>query len=204
MNNFSVGGPQTIFDWIALRAEFQSKLELLDLDSLSILYGLSKTIGYRDDDFVQIVEEYMSKSSDPIRMRFDLAYLLGSHFWDSYEVWGMGVQPGEPGYMGDMVDDFHDLLLAWVLEGLSHYSSESDVMDSAFFLVSRTGNYDTFLEEADVPLMETAANKEISIETSEGGRELVEIFRKFYRDHFGNDNGTDKKHPEDRDVNAEP
>jgi len=202
MNNFSVGSPQTIFDWVAIREEFRSKLELLELDSLSMLYGLSKTIGYRDDDFVHAVEEYLSKSPDPIRVRFDLAYLLGSHFWDSYEVWGMGVRPGDPGYMGDMVDDFHDLLLAWVLEGLIHYSSDPDVFDSAFFLVSRTGNYDTFLNEDDVPLMEAVANKEISIKTSRGGQELVEVFRHFYREHFGTDNDANNSDPVD--TEAEP
>jgi hypothetical protein len=201
MNNFSVGGPQTIFDWVALREEFGSKLDLLGLDSLSILYGLSKTIGYRDDDFVQVVEEYLVKSPDPIRVRFDLAYQLCSHFWDSYEVWGMGVRPGEPGYMGEMVDDFHDVLLAWVLDGLTSYSDESEVMDSAYFIVSRIGNYDTFLEEQDIALMEAAANKEISINTSKGGQELIEIVRNFYKDHFGEDNDADTKHPDSPEAN---
>lgn len=182
MNNFSVGGPQTIFDWVALRGEFGGKLDLLELDTLSILYGLSKTIGYRDDDFARLVEEYLSKSSDPIRMRFDLAYQLCSRFWDYYESWSVEVsQPDHPGYVGDMTDDFQDILLAWVLEGLISYSDKSEVMDSAFYIVSRIGNYDTFLEEKDIALLESAAKKEISIKTSEGGRKLIEYFREYFR-----------------------
>jgi len=203
MKDISVGGPQTIFDWAALREEFVSKLELLELDSMSILYGLSKSIGYRDDDFARAVEDFLSKSPDPIHIRFDLAYQLCSHFWDYYEIWRMDVrQPREPGYMGDMMDDFNDIVLAWLLDGLISYSDESDVMDSAYFIVSRIGNSDTFLGEQDIPLMEVAAKKEISIETSKGGQELVEIFRNFYRDHMNNDNDLDEKQNEVPDVNT--
>ena len=203
MKEISVGGPQTIFDWAALREEFISKLELLELDSMSILYGLSKTIGYRDDNFAQAVEEFLSKSPDPVHIRFDLAYQLCSHFWDYYEIWRMDVrQSGEPGYMGDMMDDFNDIVLAWVLDGLMSYSDESEVMDSAYFIVSRIGNSDTFFGEQDIALMEAAAKKEISIETSKGGQELVEIFRNFYRDHLTNDNGVDEEHPGTPDVNT--
>ena len=97
---------------------------------------------------------------------------------------------------------FNDTVLAWVLDGLMSYSDESEIMDGAYFIVSRIGNSDTFLGEQDIALMEAAAKKEISIETSKGGQELVEIFRNFYRDHFGNDNSADKNPPEDPDVNT--
>ncbi|HQX17106.1 MAG TPA: hypothetical protein PLA27_11835 [Anaerolineales bacterium] len=198
MNNFSTGQPRTIFDWAALRDEFRNKLELLQLETLSIMYGLSKTVGHQDDGFVNQVEEYLSKSKDPIRMRFDLAYCLGNTFWDYYEPWEFdNRQPEEPGYVGKMVDGFHDDLLAWVLGGLSAYSDDPEVMDSAFFLVSRIGNFDTFLNEEDIPLMESAAKKEISLETSPGGRGLVEIFRKFFAEQRGDNSGANRTQPED-------
>ncbi|MFN8388288.1 MAG: hypothetical protein U0V48_06385 [Anaerolineales bacterium] len=186
MDSFSVSGPDTIFDWIALRDEFRAKVHLLQLETLAIMYGLSKTVGHQDDDFANKVEEYLSKSKDPIRMRFDLAYCLGSTFYDYYEPWEFeNRQPEEPGYVGPMVEGFHDTLLAWVKDGLSAYSDDTDVMDSAFFLVSRTGNYDTFLNEEDIPLMESAAQKEISPETSPGGRALLGYFRKFFDEQAG-------------------
>jgi len=202
MTDFSVGGPQTIFDWAALREEFSSKLDLLNLDSLSILYGLSKTIGYRDDEFAQLVEEHLSKSPDPVRIRFDLAYQLCSHFWDYYEHWLVEVrQTDEPGYVGGMLDNFNNIVMSWIVDGLVAYSDESDVMDSAYFIISRIGNYDTFLEEKDIALMEAAAKKEISIETSKGGRELLEIIRNFYRDHSGEENEANDKTLDDPDAN---
>lgn len=198
MDSFSVSGPDTIFDWVALRGEFRAKVHLLQLETLAIMYGLSKTVGHQDDDFANKVEEYLSKSKDPIRMRFDLAYCLGNTFYDYYEPWEFeNRKPDEPGYVGPMVEGFHDTLLAWVTDGLSAYSDDTDVMDSAFFLVSRTGNYDTFLNEEDIPLMESAAGKEISFKTSPGGRELMETIRKHFAEHSG-DSET-KPSPEDDD-----
>jgi hypothetical protein len=176
MNTFSVGPPKTIFDWAALRDEFRGKLELLELETLSVLYGLSQTVGYQDDDFVREVKDYLSKSADPVRTRFDFAYHLGSYFWDTYELWGFeNIQPGEPGYAGDFVAGFHDQVMEWLLEGLSTYPDEQEVIDYAFYLVSRTGMGDTFIEERDKPLMEAAANKEISFKTSAGGRRIAQI-----------------------------
>ncbi|MBV6399964.1 MAG: hypothetical protein CNIPEHKO_00245 [Anaerolineales bacterium] len=186
MDSFSVSGPDTIFDWIALRDEFRTKLDLLELKPLTIMYGLSKTVGHQDDDFANRVEEYLSKSKDPIRMRFDLAYCLGSTFYDYYEPWEFeNRKPEEPGYVGPMVDGFHDALLAWVCGGLSAYSDDPEVIDSAFFLISRTGNYDTFLNEDDVPLIESAAQKEISLKTSPGAREIMQIFRDLFDKQSG-------------------
>jgi hypothetical protein len=203
MNTFPVGKPKTIFDWAALRDEFRGKLELLEMETLSVLYGLSKTDGYRDDDFAREVEEYLLRSADPIRTRYDFAYHLGSWFWDTYSTWGYQVftekpqgdrpyrvfrreyngtefysvdlLPGEPGYVGDFVEGFHDKVMDWLLEGLSVYSDDQEVIDYAFYLISRMGLGDTFLEEQDQALMEAAANKEISFKTSAGGRRIVEV-----------------------------
>ncbi len=205
MDSFSVSGPDTIFDWIALRNEFRTKLDLLELKPLTIMYGLSKTVGHQDDDFANRVEEYLSKSKDPIRMRFDLAYCLGSTFYDYYEPWEFeNRKPEEPGYVGPMVEGFHDNLLAWVLSGLSTYSDDTHVFDSAFFLVSRIGNYDTFLNEEDIPLMESAAQKEISMETSPGGREIMEIFRKYFAELRGENSGESRSPSEDGNFGAKP
>ena len=201
MNTFSVGKPQTIFDWAALRNEFRGKLELLDLETLSVLYGLSQTFGFQDDDFVREVKEYLSKSADPVRTRFDFAYHLASWFWEEYSGWGylvytekpandrpyrvfkreyngpefysVDLLPDEPGYAGDFVEGFHDQVMDWLLEGLSVYPDEQEVIDYAFYLISRMGMGDTFLEGPDRALMEAAANKEISFKTSAGGRRIV-------------------------------
>jgi len=181
MDMYPVGPAHTVFDWAALRDEFRTKLELLELKSIAVMYGLSRTEGYRDDDFARKVDDYLSKLPDPIRSRFDLAYLLGSDFWNTYDVWSMdSVQPGEPGYIGDLLDDLHDTVLAWLLEGLTAYSDIPEVMDSAYYLVSRVGNYDTFLEEEDIPLLEAAARKEISLENSEGGRKIIQLFSEIF------------------------
>jgi len=201
MNTYPVGPPKTIFDWAALRDEFCSKLELLDLDTLSILYGLSQTVGFQDDAFVREVKEYLSKSADPVRTCFDFAYHLASGFWDEYSSWGylvytekpandrpyrvfkreyngpefysVDLLPDEPGYAGDFVEGFHDQVMDWLLEGLSVYADEQEVIDYAFYLVSRIGMWDTFLKEPDKALMEAAAKKEISFKTSAGGRRMV-------------------------------
>ena len=183
MDNFSVGGPHSVFDWAAIRDEFREKLDLLDLESMAILYGLSRTYGYRDDDFARRVEDFLNRQSDPIRVRFEFAYQVGSSFWETYELWGMdNVQPGEPGYIGELLGMLHKAVLGWVLDGLSSYSDVPEVMDNAYFLVSRIGNYDTFLEEGDIPLMEAAAGKEISLNTSEGGRKLIEHLDNFFKE----------------------
>ena len=175
-NNFSVSGPRSIYDWAAIRDEFREKLDFLDLEPMAVLYGLSRTLGFKDDDFAKRVEDLLDISSDPIRARFDIAYQLGSEFWETYTEWGMDdVQPGEPGYIGELLDPLHDTVLEWLLEGLSVYSNDPEVMDQAFFLVSRIGNFDTFLIEEDVPLMEAAARKEISLKASEGGRKLIQF-----------------------------
>jgi len=201
MNTFPVGKPQTIFDWAALRDEFRGKLELLESETLSVLYGLSQTVGFQDDDFVRETKEYLSKSADPVRTCFDFAYHLASWFWDKYFMWGyliytekpadgrpyrafkreyngpefysVNLLPDEPGYAGDFVEGFHDQVMDWLLEGLSVYPDEQEVIDYAFYLISRMGMGDTFLEEADKDLMEAAANKEISFKTSAGGRRIV-------------------------------
>lgn len=201
MNTYPVGKPQTVFDWAALRDEFRSKLEVVDLETLSILYGLSQTVGFQDDDFVRGAKEYLSKSADPIRTRFDFAYHLASSFWEAYSGWGYLVYtekpaddrpyrvfkreyngpefysvellPDEPGYAGDFVAGFRDQVMYWLLEGLSVYPDEQEVIDYAFYLISRMGMGDTFLEESDKVLMEAAANKEISFKTSAGGRRIV-------------------------------
>jgi hypothetical protein len=201
MNTFSVGPPKTIFDWAAWRDEFRGKLELLDLETLSILYGLSQTVGFQDDDFVREVKEYLSRSADPVRTRFDFAYHLASGFWEEYVGWGylvytekpandrpyrifkreyngpefysVDLLPDEPGYAGDFVEGFHDQVMDWLLEGLSIYPDEQEVIDYAFYLVSRIGMWDTFLKEPDQALMEAAARKEISFKTSAGGRRMV-------------------------------
>lgn len=201
MNTFPVGKPQTIFDWAVLRDEFRGQLELLDLESLSILYGLSKITGYQDNDFAREVEDYLSKSADRVRTCFNFAYHLASSFWDTYSTWGymdfaekpandcpyrvvkheyqgpeyyrVDLLPDEPGYAGDFVDGFHDKVMDWLLEGLSVYADDQEVIDYAFYLISRMGMWDTFLEEQDQALMEAAAHKEISFKTSAGGRRMV-------------------------------
>jgi len=189
MNMYPVRPARTVFDWAALRDEFRTKLELLELDSMAIMYGLSKTVGYQDDDFAQRAEAFLSKLSDSIRARFDLAYLLGSSFWDTYDVWSMdNIQPNEPGYIGKLLDELHDTVLSWLQDGLSAYSDIPEVMDSAYYLVSRIGNYDTFLEEDDIPLLEAAAQKEISLKTSEGGRNLVQRILEMYNQMRTNNN----------------
>ena len=171
MNNFSVSVPRSVYDWVAIRDEFRGKLDLLELESIAILYGLSRTMGYRDDDFARRVEDYLTGYSDPIRVRFELAYQLGSEFWETYNEWQLN---SEPDHIGELLGVLHDTVLGWLLEGLSVYSNESEVMDQAYFLVSRIGNFDTFLAEDDIPLLETAARKEISLKTSEGGRKLIQ------------------------------
>ncbi len=198
MSTFHVGGPQTVFDWAALRDEFRGKLELLELETLSVLYGLSNTVGYQDDDFVREVKEYLSKSTDdPIRTRFDFAYSLGSHFWDTYEIWFLEhTQPDEPGYVGGFSEGFHDTVLGWLLEGLSVYADDQEVMDCAFYLVSRTGMGDTFIEERDKPLMEAAANKEISFKTSAGGRKIAQLVLDAFE-------AERKKKPDEQKTNEE-
>lgn len=204
MNTFPVGRPQTIFDWAVLRDEFRGKLELLEMETLSVLYGLSKTSGYQDDDFAREVEAYLSKFTDPVRTRYDFAYHLASWFWDKYTTWGymdftekpmddrpyrvvhyehngpeyyrVDLLPDEPGYAGDFVEGFHDMVMDWLLEGLSTYVDDQEVIDYAFYLISRMGLWDTFLEEeTDKPLLEAAANKEISFKTSAGGRRILGI-----------------------------
>ncbi len=113
------------------------------------------------------------------RRRFECALIwliaLVVHFMDFANRVSLKIA-NEPGYVGPMVEGFHDTLLAWVKDGLSAYSDDTDVMDSAFFLVSRTGNYDTFLNEEDIPLMESAAQKEISPETSPGREDHAHVF----------------------------
>ncbi len=112
---------------------------------------------------------------------FDLAYLLGSNFWDAYDLWCADyMQPDKPGYMGNLMDELRDTVMVWLVEGLSVYSDIPEVMDSAYFLVSRVGNYDTFLEEEDIPILEAAARKEISIENSEGGKKIIQLFTEFF------------------------
>jgi len=201
MDTFPVGKPKTIFDWAVLRDEFRGKLDLVEMETLSVFYGLSKTSGYQDESFAREVEEYLSKSADPVRTRFDFAYHLASSFWDVYSTWGylvfaekplndrpyrafhyeyngpeyyrVDLLPDEPGYAGDFVEGFHDKVMDWLLEGLSVYADEQEVIDYAFYLISRMGLGDTFLEEQDKALMEAAANKEISFKTSAGGRRIV-------------------------------
>ena len=201
MNTFPVGKPKTIFDWAVLRDEFRGKLELLEMETLCVLYGLSKTVGYQDDNFARAVAEYLSMSADPVRTRYDFAYHLASWFWDEYSTWGYSVfaekplndrpyravhyeangpeyyrvdlLPDEPGYAGDFVEGFHDQVMDWLLEGLSAYADDQEVIDYAFYLVSRMGMWDTFLEERDQALLEAAAHKEISFKTSAGGRRMV-------------------------------
>ncbi|RIK28659.1 MAG: hypothetical protein DCC56_15450 [Anaerolineae bacterium] len=179
---YSIEGPKTIFDWAALRENYRGKIELLGLKTLSVLYGLSNTFGFQDDNFVLAVEDHLSKFVDPVRTRFDFAYQLVSGFWDSYELWYSDIKKlNGIENAGHFVPEFHDKVLKWLVDGLTLYSSEMEVMDSAYFTVSRIGNHDTFLEEADIPVLEAAAGKEISLETSEGGRQLVEHLVNFYR-----------------------
>jgi len=176
MDFYYLSDPQTIFDWSAIRDGFRRRLDLVPIKSLAIAYGLSCTVGYRDNVFVEVVDTFVGMLDDPVRTRFDLAYIIGSSFWDHYDMWHFeNIHPEDPGYVGDMLDDFHGKILGWVLDGLSAYSDVPEVMDNAYFLVSRIGNYDTFFEEEDILLMEAAAGKEISINTSEGGRKLIEL-----------------------------
>lgn len=203
MNPFPVSGPRTIFDWIALRDEFRGKVEVLDMEALSMLYGLSNTVGYHDPIFVNEVEAFLSKSIDPIRTHFNFAYQLTSEFWDAYELWDFSnVQFDKGKNASGFVDDFNDKVLIWLVDGLTSYSNETNVMDSAFFVVSRIGNYDTFLEEADIPLLEAAAKKEISLKTSPGGRELIEIFRKYFAEQQGDNSGANRSQSEDDDASG--
>ena len=201
MNMYSVGPARSIFDWAALRDEFRVKLELLDMDALAVMYGLSRTVGYQDDDFVQKAEDYLATLPDPIRARFDLAYLLGSNFWDAYDLWSADyMQPDKPGYMGKLMDELRATVVAWLVEGLSVYSDIPEVMDSAYFLVSRVGNYDTLLEEEDIPILEAAARKEISIENSEGGKKIIQLFTEFFnqarqKEKDENDSSDDSRPP---------
>src|SRR5512147_3011895 len=88
MNTLPVGSAKTIFDWEALREEFRGKLDLLELESLAVMYGLSSTTSYQDDGFVSKVEAYLAKSENPVRARFDFAYHLASSFWEVYSMWG--------------------------------------------------------------------------------------------------------------------
>ncbi|HSM72802.1 MAG TPA: hypothetical protein VK851_14755 [Anaerolineales bacterium] len=203
MNNFSVGAPQTVFDWAAVRDEFRTKIEQLELEPISMLYGLSKTVGYRDDDFVQMVEGYLSNSPDPIRSRFYIAYHLCNRFYDNYDAWWFDVkQPSEPGFVGEMVDGFRDLVVEWILEGLKQYSDEPEIMDYAYFIVSRIGFSDTFLEQNDIPLMQAASKREISVENSRGAQELFEIVRKAFREHSGNDDGFNNDRADDPEADS--
>jgi len=182
MDFYYLSDPQTIFDWAASRDVFRRRLDLVPIKSLGIAYGLSYTIGYRDDVFVEVVDTFVDMLDDPVRTRFDLAYIIGSSFWDHYELWHYeNVRPEYPGYVGEMLDDFHGKILKWVLDGWSANSDDPEVVDKAFFLISRIGNNDTFLEEDDIPLMEAAAGKEISINTSEGGRKLIEHLDNFFK-----------------------
>ena len=212
MNMFSPGSPQTIFDWAAIREEFREKPDLLPTESLAIVYGLSCTAGYRDDEFVRVVDAYLETVTDPVRTRFDFAYDLSSWFWDKYSGWGYALLteppadrpyrtvkrinnradlysikflPNEPGYVGDLLDGLHDKVLQWLLEGLATYVDEQDVFDKAFFLVSRLGLGDTLLEAEDKPLMEAAANTEISLRTSETGRRMIERVVDIFNEEFG-------------------
>jgi len=176
MDYYYLSDPDTIFDWAAMRDVIRKRVDLAPIRSLAIAYGLSCTVGYRDDVFVEVINTFVGMLDDPVRARFDLAYMIGSSFWDHYEIWHYeNVHPEDPGYVGDMLDDFHDKILGWMLDGLSAHSDIPEVIDNAYFLVSRIGNYDTFFEEDDIPLMEAAAGKEISINTSEGGRKLIEL-----------------------------
>ena len=212
MNIFLPGSPKTIFDWAAIRDEFREKLDLLPIASLSIVYGLSCTEGYRDDEFVCLADAYLAKVTDPVRTRFDFAYELGSWFWDEYSGWGFAclteppadrpyhtvkrinngpdlysikLLPDEPGYVGDLLEGLHDKVLQWLLDGLTAYADEQEVFDKAFFLVSRLGLGDTLLEAEDKLLLEAAANKEISLKTSKTGRAMIELVADKFNKEFG-------------------
>lgn len=193
MNEYPIRTPQTILDWAAIREDFRGRLELLKMETLSILYGLSSTVGFRDDNFTAEVEDHLSKSADPVRVRFDFAYQLTSGFWETYELWDFHlVQPPESGKASDFVDGFHDKVLNWLVDGLTLYSNESDIMDMAYFTVSRIGAFDTFLEEEDIAILEAAAQKEISLENSEGGRKLIEhLYEVFGKQVKGNQKDED-------------
>jgi hypothetical protein len=200
MNLFPVGSPQTIFDWAAIRDHFRSRSELLGFDVLCVLYGLSMTERFRDDEFVQEVDESFTRVKDPVRTRFEFAYQLGSEFWDTYSIWELS-NAEEPDYPGAFVDGFHDKVLSWILEGLAAYSDEMAIMDQAYYLVSRIGNFDTFLDEQDIFLMETAAKKEISLETSEGGRRMIEHLINVFNDQYGD--AKKKKDPTDYGLSSD-
>ncbi len=212
MNYFSPGSPRTIFDWAAIRDEFREKLDLLPIESLAIMYGLSCTEGYRDDEFVRVADAYLAKITDPVRTRFDFAYALGSWFWEEYSTWGgadltkpptdrpyetvkheyngpdfyrIFYLPEEPGYVGNLLEELRDKVMGWLLEGLSTYPDEQEVIDYAFYIVSRIGIWDTFLNEEDIPLMEAAAKKEISFKTSAGGRRILGLVIEEFEKHSG-------------------
>ena len=196
MDFYYLSDPDTIFDWAAMRDVIRKRVDLAPMRSLAIAYGLSCTVGYRDDVFVEVIDTFVGMLDDPVRERFDLAYMIGSSFWDHYDMWHFeNTHPEDPGYVGDMLDDFHGKILGWVLDGLSAYSDVPEVMDNAYFLVSRIGNYDTFFEEDDIPLMEAAAGKEISLNTSEGGRKLIEHLDNFFKE-------TNDKNKMDKDFGS--
>lgn len=196
MDFYYLSDPDTIFDWAAMRDGIRRRVDLAPMRSFAITYGLSCTVGYRDDSYVESLDAFIEMLNDPVRERFDLAYAICSSFWDHYEIWHFeNIHPEDPGYVGDMLDDFHDKILNWVLEGLSAYSDDPDVMDSAYFIVSRIGIGDTFLEEKDIPLMEAAAGREISVNTSEGGRRLIKNLNNLFKEV--NDSGENKNNEMD-------
>ena len=204
MGFYYLSDPDTIFDWAAMRDVIRKRVDLAPMRSLAIAYGLSCTVGYRDDVFVEVIDAFVEMLDDPVRERFNLAYMIGSSFWDHYDMWHFeNTHPEDPGYVGDMLDDFHGKILGWVLDGLSVYSDVPEVMDNAYFLISRIGNYDTFFEEEDILLMEAAAGKEISINTSEGGRQLIENLYNFFKEVKDSDenknNEMDELYPENPD-----
>ena len=204
MDFYYLGDPDTIFDWAAMRDEIRKRVDLAPVRSLAITYGLSSTVGYRDDGYVEVLDVFIEMLDDPVRMRFDLAYAICSSFWDHYEIWHYeNVQPEDPGHVGDMLDDFHGKILKWVLEGLSACSDIPEVMDNAYFLVSRIGNHDTFLGEEAIPLMEASAGKEISTNTSEGGRKLIEYLDNFFKE-MKDKNKTDEDFESHGGVHEEP
>jgi hypothetical protein len=186
MFDLPVSPPDSPYDFQVLLETCRGRLDQSDYDTLSILYGLSSLDLFRDEDFCREVEEYLTSSPDPVLARYKFAYYLASIFWEYFSQWQYRqvehldgkrwekITEGEPGYVGELSDEFRKMIMDWLLAGIEAFREDDELMQLVRWLKYRLEMSDTSLTRAEIQVLEQALGEEIDFHKDRRAQALVQ------------------------------
>jgi hypothetical protein len=211
LNNLPVSEPQTLYDWLAVKESNRDNLAALQTKDLAVLYGLAYTPLLADPSFCAEIETVLEQSPDPVRARYEFAYILASHYWDKLTIWAREIATLMAGrdVNDPLANDewsYDDLLPKpmidkakhWLTAGARAMRSDEEMMQLLVWVKSRACCMDTIFLEEDVEEIEAELGEEIDIHNNAQVQALFNTLKEAWMESFGKD-AADDEAQEDND-----